>query len=189
VKIEISHLLPYPKKRVWDVLLDADVLARVLPGVEKFEPLGADRYAIVVKLGVGAVRGKYDGTVDIADKHEPDAYRLRGEGKGAPGWAKGEVLMTLLEESGGTRVNGLANFQIGGTIAGVGNRMIESVAKAMSKEFFGAIEREIAGRKEKVSTAAFGFRVFLMLLRDLVARWLGRSRAPLAEPETEGRAP
>ena len=190
MKIEVSHLVPYPQERVWDVLLDPDVLSRVLPGVEKFEPLGGDRYRILVKLGVGAVRGTYEGSVEIAGKEEPHAYRLRGEGKGTPGWAKGETLITLHGESGGTRVTAAASFQVGGTIAGVGQRMIETVAKAMSKEFFGAIEREIAGRKQKASPSAFGFRVLLTLVRELFGRWFGRTPAhPAATPlEREGRA-
>jgi carbon monoxide dehydrogenase subunit G len=190
VKIEVSHLVPYPQQRVWDVLLDPAVLARVLPGIEKFEPLGGDRYRIVAKLGVGAVRGTYEGAVEIAGKEEPHGYRLRGEGKGTPGWAKGETLIMLHGESGGTRVIAAASFQVGGTIAGVGQRMIETVAKAMSKEFFDAIEREIAGRKETASTAAFGFRVLLTLIRELFGRWFGRTPPhPAARPlEREGRA-
>jgi carbon monoxide dehydrogenase subunit G len=187
VKIEVSHLVPYPQQRVWDVLLDPEVLARVLPGVEKFEALGGDRYRILVKLGVGAVRGTYEGSVEIAGKEEPDVYRLRGEGKGTPGWAKGETLITLQRESGGTRVVAAASFQVGGTIAGVGQRMIETVAKAMSKEFFDAIEREIAGRNDNASAAAFGFRVLLALIRQLFGRWFGRAHPAATPLEREGR--
>lgn len=177
MKIEHSHLLPFPRERVWDVLLDPAVLSRVLPGVESFEPKGDDRYAVVVELGVAGVKGRYAGEVEIVEKKPLDSYRLKGQGQGAPGWAKGEALMTLVEEAGGTRVRASANVQVGGTIAGVGQRMIDGVARAMAKEFFGAIEREVGGRKQKVSTAAFGFRVFLILVRDFFGRLFGRAAA------------
>jgi carbon monoxide dehydrogenase subunit G len=85
MKVEVSHLLAYSRDRVWDVLLDPEVLARVMPGVEKFEEVGPEKYAVAMKLGVPAVRGSYKGSVQIVDKKKPDSYRLRGEGKGTPG--------------------------------------------------------------------------------------------------------
>ena len=104
MRVEVTHLLAYPRERVWNALLDPAVLARVMPGVEKFEQVGPDQFAVAMKLGVPAVRGNYTGSVQIADKQAPASYRLRGEGKGGPGWARGEVLFTLVQEDGGTRV-------------------------------------------------------------------------------------
>ena len=177
MRIEQTHFLPFPRRRVWAALLDPEVLGRVLPGIEKFESRGGDRYDIVVKLGVASVKGTYAGSVEIADKSEPDSYRLRGEGKGAPGWAKGDAVIALTEEGNGTRIKATGSVQVGGTIAGVGQRMMDSVTKAMAKEFFGAIEREVAGQKQKVSTVGFGLRVLLTLIRDLFARLFGHATA------------
>ena len=148
MQVEYTHLLPYPRNVVWRLLLDPDVLSRLLPGVEKFETKGPDKYAVVVKMGVPSVRGTYTGSVEIFDKQEPSSYRLRGEGKGVPGWARGEAEMTLVEEEGKTRITAKGKAQVGGTIAGVGQRMIEGVAKGMAREFFESVEREL-GRSEK----------------------------------------
>jgi len=174
VQVEVSHLLAYPRDRVWDVLLDPDVLARVMSGVEKFEEVGPDKYALSMKLGVPAVRGTYTGKVEIADKDQPNSYRLRGEGKGAPGWAKGEVLMTLAPEGAGTRVTANGKAQIGGTIAGVGQRMMEGVAKAMAREFFESIDRELQGRREKVTTFRFSLRLVAGIVASFIRRLFGR---------------
>ncbi len=180
MKVEVSHLLPYPRDRIWDVLLDPEVLARVMPGVEKFEEVGPEKYAVSMKLGVPAVRGSYTGSVQIVDKHEPDSYRLRGEGKGAPGWAKGEVLMTLAPEGTGTRVTAKGQAQIGGTIAGVGQRMMEGVAKAMAREFFESIDRELQGRREKVTTFRFSLRLVAGMVASFIRRLFGRRDLPSA---------
>ncbi len=178
MRVEVSHLLAYPRDRVWDVLLDPDVLARVMPGVEKFEETGPEQYALSMKLGVPAVRGSYTGKVQIVDKHQPDSYRLRGEGKGGPGWAKGDVLMTLASEGAGTRVTAQGNAQIGGTIAGVGQRMMEGVAKAMAREFFESIDRELQGRKEKVTTFRFSIRLMAGIVANFFRRLFGRRDVP-----------
>jgi carbon monoxide dehydrogenase subunit G len=177
VRVEVTHLLAYPRERVWNALLDPAVLARVMPGVEKFEQVGPDQFAVAMKLGVPAVRGNYTGSVQIADKQAPASYRLRGEGKGGPGWAKGEVLFTLVQEDGGTRVIASGQAQIGGTIAGVGQRMIEGVAKAMAREFFASIDRELQGRQRKVSAFRFGLRLLLGMVWNFIRRLFGRREA------------
>ena len=177
MKLEVSSdVLPHPRERVWALLQDPSVLARLLPGVEKLEPLGQDRYALAVKLGVGAVRGSYEGKVELADQRPPESYRLVGEAKGGPGWAKGSATMTLLAEGGGTRLVARGDAQIGGAIAGVGQRMMEGVAKSMAREFFASIDRELSGRgAEKTSASGFGLRVLLDLIRRFLARLFGRS--------------
>jgi carbon monoxide dehydrogenase subunit G len=155
------------------------VLSRLLPGIEKFDEVGKDQYAVVVKMGVGAVRGTYTGRVALVDQRPPESYRLVGEAKGTPGWAKGEAVMTLVAEGTGTRVIARGDAQIGGAIAGVGQRMMEGVAKSMAREFFQSIDRELQGvRVEKVSASAFGLRVLLDLIRQFFSRLFGRGGAP-----------
>jgi carbon monoxide dehydrogenase subunit G len=130
-----------------------------------------------MKLGVPSVKGMYTGSVEIVEKNEPSSYRLRGEGKGTPGWAKGEAHMTLVEEGGNTRVIAKGQAQVGGTIAGVGQRMMEGVAKAMAREFFESVERELQGQRQQVTTVRFGFRIILIMLRNFFD-WLFGKRRP-----------
>ena len=102
--LEISQILNHPIERVWEVLLDPDVLKRALPGIEKLETTAPDTFAVVMNLGVAAVKGRYSGTMSISDKQPPSSYRLQGEGKGAPGWTRGTAVLTLAPERDGTRV-------------------------------------------------------------------------------------
>jgi uncharacterized protein len=143
--LEISHLLNHPIERVWDVLLDPEVLKQALPGIEKLEATAPDSFAVVMNLGVAAVKGRYSGTLSITDKKPPSSYRLQGEGKGAPGWTKGQAVLILVSEGGGTRVTAKGDAQVGGTIAGVGQRMMEGIGKSMARDFFAAIERILDG--------------------------------------------
>ena len=132
---------------------------------------------MVVKLGVPSVRGTYSGTVEVFDKQEPASYRMRGEGKGGPGWARGDALITLRAKGDGTNVAAKANVAIGGPVAGVGQRMMEGIAKAMAGDFFATIEREMQGRQQKkVGLFAFSFRIFLALVGNFFGK-LFRGRA------------
>jgi len=167
VKIEVaSEVLAHPRERVWALLQDPGALARLLPGVEKLEVVGPDRFALAVKLGVGAVRGTYTGHVELTDQRPPESYRLVGEAKGGPGFAKGSAQMTLVEEGAGTRLVARGDVQVGGPVASVGQRMMEGVAKSMAREFFQSVDRELTGRTvERTSVSGFGWRVLLDLLR------------------------
>ena len=137
MKLEYTHHLSHPRSRVSEVLVDPEVLSKALAGIEKFEALGDDRFAMMMTLGVAAVKGTYSGTLEFADKQLPSSFRVRGEAKGAPG----EVLVTLAEQNGGTTVTANVNVQIGGTIADVGQRMIEGITKTMARDFFHSIEQ------------------------------------------------
>jgi hypothetical protein len=176
VKIEVSsHEFAHPREQIWQQLLDPAVLARLLPGVEKLEATGPDQYHVVVQLGVGAIRGTYTGKVALADLHPPESFRLVGEAKGGPGWAKGQATLSLLAEGEGTRVVAQGDVQIGGAIATVGQRMLEGVAKSMAHEFFQSLDRELTGQAPgKVSASGFGLRVLLDLVRRFFAWLFGR---------------
>jgi hypothetical protein len=133
----------FPRQVVWKALLDPGVLSRLIPGIEKFEEVGPDKYTATANLGLPAIKGTYSGVVEIFDKTEPSSYRLRGEGKGTQGWVKGDVQMTLAEVDGGTNLSVQAQAAVGGTIAGVGQRMMEGIAKSMTRDFFKALDVEL----------------------------------------------
>lgn len=145
MRIDYSETVKYSQKAVWKALLDPGVLARLIPGIEKFEQVGPDKYEVRAKLGLPSVKGIYSGVVEIFDKTEPSSYRLRGEGKGTQGWAKAEVLMTLSAVDGGTKVSAQAQAAVGGTIAGVGQRMMDGITKSMARDFFKALDGEMRG--------------------------------------------
>lgn len=147
MKIEGAHEVPAPRQKVWDAFLDPETLRQAIPGCEKLEAVGEDEYRAVMKVGVAAVKGTFEGKVRLTDKNPPNSYRMAVEGSGGPGFVRGETLITLTDNaSGGTRVAYSADVQVGGLIAGVGQRMLGGVSKMMADQFFGKMSALLQAR-------------------------------------------
>jgi uncharacterized protein len=145
MKIEGSYDIPAPRQKVWEAFLDPERLRQAIPGCEKLEPLGNDEYRAVMKIGVAAVKGTFEGKVKLSDKTPPDSYRLHAEGSGGPGFVRADTLITLSDVEGGTRVSYGADVQVGGLIAGVGQRMLGGVSKMMADQFFNRMGQLLQG--------------------------------------------
>jgi carbon monoxide dehydrogenase subunit G len=137
MKIEGSHEIPAPRQQVWDAFLDPARLRQAMPGCEKLDAVGDDEYKATMKIGIAAVKGTFEGKVKLSDKKAPDSYRMAVEGSGGPGFVRGEAAISLVEVPGGTRVDYNADVQVGGLIAGVGQRLLGGVSKMMADQFFG----------------------------------------------------
>jgi len=137
MKIEGSHDVPAPRQKVWDAFLNPEQLRQAIPGCEKLEAIGNDEFKATMKIGVAAVKGTFEGKVKITEKNPPNSYRLVVEGSGGPGFVRGETLISLTDIDGGTRVSYSADVQVGGLIAGVGQRMLGGVSKMLADQFFG----------------------------------------------------
>ncbi|MBI2204750.1 MAG: carbon monoxide dehydrogenase subunit G [Candidatus Rokubacteria bacterium] len=136
MKLEGSYVIAAPKQKVWEAFLDPERVRQAIPGCEKMEALGNDEYKATLKVGVAAVKGTFEGKVRIADKNPPDSYRLSAEGNGAPGFVRSDTVISFADAEGGTRVSYTADVQVGGLIAGVGQRMLGGVSKMMADQFF-----------------------------------------------------
>ena len=136
MKIEGTALLPGTREEVWQLFTDPQRLARILPGSQELVPDGSDRYKVSVKFGIAAITGKYAGTVVLSGKKQPDSLRMHVEGKGVPGFMKGEGRIALREKGGQTEVHYSGEAQVGGLIASVGQRIIEVAAKKIIQQFF-----------------------------------------------------
>lgn len=178
MRIDYEHLLEHPRERVWKALVDPEILARILPGVETLEAVAPGKYDAVIQLGTPALKGRFRGWIEIADQQFPARYALRGQGKGATGWVRGSAQIDFDEHAGGTRVRSAIEVQLGGRMASIGQRMLEGVAKALIREFFESLDRELAGRRQTGSR--------MLLLTRLIGRWfralLGGNRG--AKPES-----
>jgi uncharacterized protein len=142
MKIEGSHDVPAPRAKVWDAFLNPEILRQAIPGCEKLEALGDDEFRAIMKVGVAAVKGTFEGKVKLTDKNPPNNYRLKAEGSGGPGFVRADTLITLTDTEGdGTRVSYSADVQVGGLIAGVGQRMLGGVSKMMADQFFGRMSQ------------------------------------------------
>ena len=142
--LSASYTFAAPPATVWALLNDMEVVASCLPGCDRLEPLGEDRYRAELTLAIAAVSGRYSGTVAILDKRPPNSYRLVVEGNGKSGFVKGEATVELVEDQHATIVNVAGQAQVGGLIARVGQRLLSSVSKMMMDRFFTCLQAKAA---------------------------------------------
>ena len=145
MKLEGSYDVPVPRERVWSAFQDPEVLKQAIPGCEKLEAIGDGEYKATLKIGVAAVKGTFEGKVRLFDLKPPETYRMAVEGSGGPGFIRGETQITLSDADGGTRVSYTADVQVGGLIAGVGQRMLGGVSKMMADQFFNKMSQLLQG--------------------------------------------
>jgi carbon monoxide dehydrogenase subunit G len=138
-----TYTFDAPAARVWDLLMDTGQIAACVPGCDRLEPIGDDRYKATLTVALAAVTGTYDGTVALVDKQPPSSYRLLVDGKGRPGFVRGESTITLEEQGAATVVHVKGQVQIGGAIARVGQRLVASVGQMMMDRFFGCLQARL----------------------------------------------
>ena len=124
-------------KTVWDKLIDPDVLKSCIPGGEQFDRISENEFQAVATVKVGPVKARWKGKVRLSDLDPPNSYRISGEGEGgAAGFAKGGAKVSLAENDGGTVLTYDVEAQIGGKLAQLGQRLINSAAKKTADDFF-----------------------------------------------------
>jgi len=136
VKISGSYSLPVAPERAYQILQDPAVLAQAMPGCESLEKIGPDEYRMKMKVLLAALSGAFEGKVRITDQAPPSSFRLIVEGSSRIGFLKGDGLLKLAPHDGATEVSYEGDAQVGGTMAAVGQRLIDGTAKMMIKKFF-----------------------------------------------------
>jgi len=141
MKIEGNYEFKAPRDRVWQVLLDPQIMAQCMPGCESMEEVAPDEFEASVKVGIAAVKGSYKAKVAIKDKQPPSHYVLSGQGSGGPGFMQGDLAIDLEDNGDGTTtLKYSTDAKIGGLIAGVGQRMLGGIGKMMVDQFFKKVE-------------------------------------------------
>jgi carbon monoxide dehydrogenase subunit G len=140
-----SYTFNAPLERVWDVLMDPDAISSCIPGCDRFEPDGEDRYKVTLTVAMAAITGSYNGTVQLTDKTPGQSYRLIMEGHGRPGFVKGTSIIALRPAGTSTGVDVSGAVHTGGPIARLGQRLIGGVAKMMMDRFFACLKSKIEG--------------------------------------------
>lgn len=174
MKVEGTHELHAGVERVYQALIDPAVLQRCIPGCERLEKTGENSYSTTLRAGVGSIKGVFTGNVRLEDLRPPHHFRIVVDGKGQPGFLKGSGDVDLEGQNGTTRVSYKGDAQVGGTIAGVGQRMLQGAVKMMATQFFTAIEAE-AKTEAGEPPPAHGF--FRTALRWLSGWFRGTFRA------------
>lgn len=143
MNIDVEHTYAVSRETLWNLLHDPARMARWIPGCEKLEAAGPDRYAVTLKVGVAAIKGTYTGSVQIRDKEFPSRYTLAIEGSAAPGFVRGTATMELAEQAANqTKLSVKGQAQVGGLIASVGQRFLTGIARQLTQQLLDNIEKE-----------------------------------------------
>jgi len=142
-----AFVLPADKATVWARLNDAETLKSSIPGCESLEKISDTEFHAVTKLKIGPVSARFKGKVTLTDIDAPNSYRIVGEGEGGvAGFAKGGANVRLAEaDAGGTQLSYDVQAQVGGKIAQLGARLIDSTAKKLAAEFFANFAKAFGG--------------------------------------------
>ena len=144
MKIGGSYTVPVPPQVAYAKLQDPVVLAKCMPGCDHLDKVAENEYEMKMKIAIASVQGLFGGKVRIADQNPPQSFRLFVEGTGKVGFLKGEGLLSLSTADSGTEVKYDGDVQVGGMIAGVGQRLIDVTAKLIIKKFFEKFNEAIA---------------------------------------------
>ena len=148
MKVEGTYTFSAPRDLVWQMLQDPQVLTSVLPGCEKLNKTGDNEYQGALMIRIGPVQGKFNGTVTMSDINRPESYNLTVDGKGAPGFVKGAGALHLAAENGKTLLTYEGDAQVGGRIASVGQRLLDTSARAIIRQSLEGLDQQINARQQ-----------------------------------------
>jgi hypothetical protein len=178
MKIDGTYLINAPRATVWPMMIDPAVLQRCVPGCESLEANPDGSYKMTLKAGVGSIKGTFDGTIRLSDLQEPAHYQMNVEGKGKVGFVKGAGVLDFVEEGETTVIHYTGDVSVGGTIASVGQRMVQSSAKLMANQFFKAVAAEAEPAKADPSG----------LVKKALGWFSGKDEKTEVESEPNGQA-
>jgi hypothetical protein len=179
-----SRELAVDRPLAWEALNDPQVLKACIPGCDRIEATGENRYAIGMTVKVGPVSAKFTGKIQLEDVQPPERYTLRFEGQGgAAGFGKGVAQVQLTPRAGGCTLDYTANAQVGGKIAQVGQRLIDGVARAMAEDFFKRFEAQLQQRHPE----AFAQAAAASASESHDAGHAAAAAGPASAPPTGGR--
>jgi carbon monoxide dehydrogenase subunit G len=140
VNISGEHDFVAARDDIWAGLHDPRVLAATLPGARRLDPTGPNEYAITVDVGVGSVKGTYEGVFALTDTVECEACTVRASASGRPGSVETVAQMRLTESEHGVRMQYEADATVTGPLAGVGQRLMAAAARRTTQQFLSALD-------------------------------------------------
>ncbi|RMD86875.1 MAG: carbon monoxide dehydrogenase [Alphaproteobacteria bacterium] len=157
MKLAGETLIPAPRETVWAALNDETLLIQCIPGCEALERIADDELAAAVTAKVGPVKATFKGEVRLENVSPPHSYTLIGQGKGAAGFARGRADVSLHDaEDGATQLVYSVEANVGGKLAQLGARLIESSARKYAEDFFATFSRLVAERAPAAAETTAG---------------------------------
>jgi carbon monoxide dehydrogenase subunit G len=177
-----QQIIAAPRQRVWDALNDPDTLKACLPGCELVERVSPEEFRVIIKTAIGPLKARFQGSLKITEAQEPASCVMQFEGQGgAVGFGKGTSSVVLKEVADSTELSYEAKAQIGGKLAQVGSRLIDSVAKKMADDFFKAFQNELTSVDKDIKEASTNVAVAAIEVQDSLSNSIinSESRSPI----------
>ncbi|MGH6760686.1 MAG: SRPBCC family protein [Phyllobacterium sp.] len=131
---------------VWRALNDPETLKACIPGCESLERISDKELQATVQIKIGPVKAKFNGAVELSNLKPPHSYTISGEGKGGiAGFAKGGADVTLTEDGADTVLSYVVKADVGGKLAQLGSRLINSTSKKLATQFFENLNKAVSG--------------------------------------------
>ncbi|MFQ5625671.1 MAG: CoxG family protein [Methyloligellaceae bacterium] len=153
MKLDDEITIEAPRDEVFAALNDPKILRASIPGCEKLEKLSDTHFTAVIRVKVGPVRARFKGDVTLSNLKPPESYTLSGQGKGrAAGFARGKADVQLIAEGDATLLKYDATARVGGKLAQLGGRLLDSSARALAREFFEGFQKVMDGECEEAAS-------------------------------------
>ena len=150
MKVAGEYVFNGPREEVWELVRDPEVLATALPGTQSLNQVSENEYEGEMNVRVGPVAGVFSGRVAISDEVQPESYTLTVEGRGSPGFAKGTGHVQLIDQGDGTTLMKYeGEVQIGGKVASVGQRLLDTASKSVIRQGLEALNKALEARVAK----------------------------------------
>ncbi len=147
MKLDGEYVFDGPREEVWELVRDPDVLVTALPGAQELKQVGENEYEGEMNVRIGPIAGVFSGRLVVSDEVPPESYTLTVEGKGKPGFAKGTGHVQLIDQGDGTTLMKYeGEMQIGGRLARVGQRLMDTASKSMMRQGLEALNRALQAR-------------------------------------------
>lgn len=141
-----ERVIPAARDEVYRALNDPEVLKECIPGCEELTKTSDTELEAKVVLKIGPVKARFSGDVILDPTGAPDSFSLSGKGNGgAAGFAKGGADVVLEDHPDGTLLKYNAQAEIGGKLAQLGNRLVQSTSKKLAGQFFDAFAEKLSG--------------------------------------------
>jgi uncharacterized protein len=151
MKMNGEEIIPAPIETVWAALNDTEILKQCIPGCESISKKSPTEMTAKVVVKMGPVKAGFGGTVHLKDLKPPHSYRIEGKGEGGlAGFATGGASVNLETVPGGTKMTYDVDAQVGGKMAMLGSRLIDSTARSLAGQFFDKFA-ELAGNMKSTA--------------------------------------
>lgn len=152
MEISGEYSFDAPRDVVWGAIRDPDVLGQILPGGEGIEEVGDNQYVGNLKIKIGPVQGKFKGNIELSNLVAPESYDIKVDGRGTPGFVKATGDLKLTAQGDKTHIAYAGQAQVGGRIASVGQRLIDSAAKSIIRQSLDALNVYCVAQLEAAAT-------------------------------------